>query len=495
MPDIAPSAVVPATPAPDLQPPAVAPVPASVPQSPPPSQEKLSKRLHDLLTAPTGDPTEPKKPEAKKPELDATPAADAPKQAEDKPIRVKKAATVKETPPPVPSRRDLVPTPVAPAQAAAPARSQAEDDASLEKELVEEERALLDDARAAEKHLGEKYKGHAAKTTAFLRENIKKSDALDKGDIDETEYNEWYSANAPRISALDARQLERARVKEDVKREFEPQLEAERHARWSESETPKVKSKANGTFNKLIASSIPDDFAKAISEKTKGINPATHRDDFMRAVNEVEKDYVLEKEITENIVSAATNDLEELDRLSTVNPSTGRALTALAADAQIFDGQKWVPNPNATTPEGKQHARVLTMIRDFCNNFKATGGADLKKDGKWFVTREEWADMTPAQRSPFWTFSNDDIAARAGGHVKAAVQATVQQQRKMLEERYGFSRRAAVAAVPAQPVAPQPASGAPPAPRPSPPPSAGSGGMPSLAQSLASKLTSVPTQS
>lgn len=445
-----PPEIVTAPPAPAAAAPAV--TPPVVPAAPPttsaaaPDTRKIAGNLMRLLSNPADDPTEPKpapkkedpKPEDKQPE--------PPKPAPKVEPKIKTPKAKEDLPPPVPSKKDLERKPAdVPSPAPVP---KAESDADFEKDLIEEEKALLDDARDAERHLPAKYKGHAAKMTAFLKENTKKLAALEKDEIDQEEYSKWHQANVPKIGPLDMRQIDRARVREDVTKEFTPKLDDERHARWVEDELPKAKQRGNEIYNKIANTALPDEVTAAIAERTKGITDPQER---VAKIREVEADYALEFEIADNVIKAVTDDLEEFHRLTTVNPTTKRNLVA-------FD-------------EGNvQHKRIVeNMIPQLCNEFKETGGAELKKDGKWFVTRQEWADMDPSQRAPFWTFTNEQLAERAMGKVKGIIAATVKQQHENLGKR-GFTRTLKVAAAPAPAEQPNPNPGSPPAPRPSPPP-------------------------
>lgn len=457
---------VPVAPASGVPPP-VQPPPAPPPTPTPPADGKpqphpLRDKLFNLLTAPAIDETKPKE---KTPEAAPIPPKPETKPPTEEPIKRREKAKADDKPPVIPKKSDLAPkptdTPPPPAQTAA----------DFEKELIDEERALLEDARAAEKYLGDKYKGQSAKMTAFLRENAKKAEAVDKGELEQAEYETWHAANLPKISVLDQRQIQRLAVKEDVTREFEPKIAEERHARWIESETPKIKAKGNEVYGKLINSALPDEVMTAIAERTKGV---TDRAEYIKRVNEVQKDYALECEIAENVIGIATGDIEEFHRITTVNPATNKPLATFEAN-----------NP--------QHERLVKMVTEICDEFKASGGADLKKDGKWFVTREEWQGMAPEQRAPFWTFNNDQLIDRALGKVKAAVTNVVAAKRKELEERYGFKRTIPAPAAPPPPQERMPGFGAPPTPRDSAVSPGGTTAQPSLGATLAGKLTSQPT--
>jgi hypothetical protein len=478
MPDPAPAAPAPAAAAPTPTPtPPVAPS-APPPEPPKPTSKELANKLFGLLTA---NPEAPKPPEKREdaPPPPPAPAAPAPKPPEEKPIKRKAkeqpaAPAAADTPPPIPKKEDLRKPDPAPTPTPTPSPVKPEPtDVDFEKELVDEERAQLEDARNAEKYGGEKYKGHGAKMISFLKENARRAAGAEKGELDgkpydAAAYEEWHAANLPRISVLDQRQINRLAVKDDLTREIEPKIAEERHERWVESEAPKIKAKGNDIHAKLSNSALPDNVMAAITERTKGI---TDRGEYIKKVQEVQKDYALEFEIAENVINVATNDIEEFHRLTTINPATNRPVVA-------FD------------PANPTHERLINMVGAICKEFKETAGADLKKDGKWFVTREEWQGMAPEQRGPFWTFTNDQIIDRAMGKVKGAVATLVDAEQKKLEAR-GFKRTIAAAPA-AQPPAPAPTPGAPPAPRPTPPPPGGSSPQPSIGASLAGKLTSQP---
>jgi hypothetical protein len=483
--------------APVAAPVAAAPVsqPQPAPSTPtPPTPPKFDSKqaadsLFKLLTSEAGAPAaapEPEKkpapaaPEAPKPEpekKETAPAAAAP----EKPIKVrgKKPATpTEETRPPIPKKADApAPAPTA-APAAAPAKPAPADDAKFEESLDDEERALLTTAKDAEKYLGEKYKGHGTKMLGFLKEAAAKAADVEAGKLDESELKEWYSKHLPKVGALDRQTIIEARAVERAKQELEPKLAEERHARWVDAEQPKVRKKGDDVYRKLITTALPDEVQAAIKERTKGI---TDHAKYVEAVKAVEADYALETEITQNIVTAATEDMEEFHRLTTTNPATKRALTE-------FDAK----NP--------QHARILQIMTDVCNEFKTSGGAELKRGGKWFATREEFAGMEDAVKrgelqastlNDWWTFTNEEVVERALANVKPAVTRAVDAQRKLFEEKYHFKRTLASATAAPAAAAPQPSpTGAPPAPRPAPAPAPGGVAAPSLGARMDALLNS-----
>ncbi len=96
------------------------------------------------------------------------------------------------------------------------------------------------------------------------------------------------------------------------------------------------------------------------------------------------------------------------------------------------------------------------MVDNICNNFKNAAAAEQQqRNGKWFVTREEWHQIRPDQRHRFWTFDNKEIANIAQGSVKGILAAKIQEKRQHLG-RYGWKPVEPKASAPA-PAAPQPA--------------------------------------
>lgn len=508
MPDPTPAPAAPGAPAPSTPP--TPPTPPAAPDAKPSSKE-LAGKLFTLLTTPATDPTEPPKPKetpapATPPAAPTPPKDDKAAKPGDRQIKRTKTDTptppaVDDKPPPIPKKPDPTPAaPVAPPTAATPPAPKA-DDADFEKELVEEERVHLDDARDAERLLGEKFKGHGQKMLSFLRENARKAKEVEEGKLDMAEYEKWHAANFPKLGVLDTRKLNDARIEERVTKRVTPQIEEERHARWVDSEAPKIKAKGNEVYTKLSNTALPDDVMAAIAERTKGITPGTP--EYRAKIDEVQKDYALEFEVAQNVINLVTDDVEEFHALTTKHPGSGKAIRAFHPDAEVWDPSqgKWVPNLNSADPVAARHARCLAMVSQVCEDFKATGGAALKDaKGRWFATREEMHGMremvkngqlAPAELAKWWTFENDQIIERALGNVKNVVKQAV-QQRLSYHEKMGFKRSiAAPPAPPATPPAPTP-PGAPPAPRPATPPPPGTPPAPSLAATLAKTLTSQP---
>lgn len=462
--------------------PAATPPDAAPPVAP---AEGQAARLRDLLTAAPKEPEAPKKPKAEAPAA-AAPVVEPKKEKKEKPIKVHKPAEpAPETRPPLPTTEPAASAPEKPA-AAAPA-APAEDDATFEAGLLEEERAHVQRAKDAERLLGDKYKGLPSKTLAFLKESAKKEKEIEasvkEGDMTPAEakaaYGEWYEANRPKIGALDMERLVEARAEESALRKIEPKLQEERHARWVEAETPKIEAKGQQIKADLWNDSLPEDVTAAATERLQGVTDEVER---QRIIAEVKKDFALELEVTESITAAARDDIQEFYRLMATNPATGLPLKKR--------------NRDLGTEEGQQHNRLYEMAKAICEEFKTTGGAALKKDGKWFATWNEWAAMTPAQQVGWWTFDNDELIGRAKQKVKGVVADAIKQRWEALEA-HGklLERRGARKAKPAAAAAPAaPHVGAPAAPRIAPPPSGGGSAPASAAERLANLMGGKPAE-
>lgn len=452
MPTVAPEIPVapanPSTPTPPAAP-AVTPAPAATDHKE--IANKLMKLLVDTKDAPVDAPPEKKV---------ETPAAAAPTPApvlEEKPIKVRKEKKAPETPPAVPKLE----VPAAPIPPAAP-KPIGQTDEEFEKGLLEEEREQLELARYAEKKFPDKYKGFADRTKNFLKEHAEK---LGAEDFDETDpdYQKWVRANQPKMSAMEIRRIDEERITEKVEKKFEAKNDEMRHENYVRDEEPKVRAEGNRIHSALAKTALPDEVKQAFEAKTKELG------DPKKAVEEVKKEYALEFEIADNIVNVATSDLEEFARLTSISPQTKKAL-------KPFD------------PSNEQHNRIVTMVSEICREFKAEGGEALKRDGRWFATREEWQDIPQDQKKNWWTFSNQELTDMAMKRVPRAIDIACKQERERFEKRWGYSRaRSTPAAAPTPPAAP-PSPSAPAAPRPAPVPGAGAAPPMSIAAQLAARL-------
>lgn len=442
--------------------PVSAPTPAPVPTPPPGDAPKLSGKLFALLQQ-ADDSAPPEATVVKKPVKTGEKPPETPKSGEP-------AAPAAPTPPPekpITVRRKAkapapIPGPIAAPPPAAPAPApDAADEKKWESELLDEEREQLELARTAEQHGGKKYEGFTAKTAAFLKELQKRADA-ENFDENDPDFQKWFEANQPRVSALDREKIvARSEIAAQSGRKA-PELEELQHELFVRDTEPKIIAAAADVKRKLNSTVFPKEITDAFETKVKELGG-----DQAKALKAVQEDYALEFDLAKNVVDVATSDVQEFRRLTTYSPKTGKPLKA-------YDEH----NP--------AHQRIMRLMNDVCAGYRQDASAPQNRGDKWFATREEYYAMPVAERAKWWTLSNDEIIDRAMAAVPAVVALAIEQERDRLEKRYRFTRtRAAAAAAPTAPVTPTPT----PPPRPSALPSGAPGGAaPSMGSALAGKL-------
>lgn len=275
----------------------------------------------------------------------------------------------------------------------------------FESALLDEEKDQLDLARRAEAKLGDKYKGFGKKMSKFLKahqdyiEQAKKEDPDVVFDESNIGYQNFLSANTPRIPPKDMRELDRIEITESVRRENDDSMRDVHDEVFRQAEEPKIKRQADDYFNSLAKSAIPEDIAKVI--EAEGIESAR-------------KKYPTELRIASGFMEAATNDIEEFIRLTTINPKTKRPFTSYNS-------------------KNTQHARLVSFVNQQCDAFKSRGGKLLiNKDGKPFATREEYYQMPAEKRDAVWTFSNKQIIDMARVAVKGAIKHAIDTEHTRL---------------------------------------------------------------
>jgi hypothetical protein len=436
MPDPAPTKTPAAAPAAAV-PPAPIPTPASAPAkatptSPPEKTAKAStgapiteraQSLFRKLSENTVEPAEPKKEPAAPAPTPAPAKTPEPEPEPDKPIKVSKGKAAKRPDLPI---GQPAPTP-APVATPAPATPVA-DSANWEDDLIDEEKAALEDARYAEQRFPDKYKGHGERMEKFLRKHkefLEKNPDVDDGD---PEYKKLL-AQRPELTFAQRREITESRIEERVKKSNSTELDEIRHELYVRDEEPKIADTSSRLFTKLAHEALPEEMKSVLKEK---------------GLAALQKDYADEMDIAGTIIKAATDDAAELMRITRINPKTKRPLAKIAEDP--------------SDPKFEQHERLAKIMDDVCEEFKSTGTEkELKRDGKWFVTREEWQQLQPAHRAQFWTFSNSaehiqEVIDRAMSKVPGYIEKTIKLRHAELEKRgYKRHREAAPAPTPTPP--------------------------------------------
>lgn len=387
-----------------------------------PQVPKLMKLLFDSVDEQPAEekpkeepkPTKAEEPKPAKATEPATPKADGAPKGEAAPEPSIKLRKPKVTRPELP-----IEAPKAPAPTPKPVEESI--DPAWESTLPEEQKEILADARDAEKHFPDKHKGLTARTASFL-----KADAAQRArpDFDDQspEYRAFLEKSAPKLSRQEIRQLEESRILATTERKFEGRLAEMKHKIFVQQTEPVIEAAARDTFAKLSRETLPDEVAEAV--KKEGFEKAKER-------------YGLELEVATEVLTVVTDDLKEFSRLSTRDPETGKYLASEAGDK--------------ADPRYDQHQRLGLMLGNICENFKNGATAEQQqRNGKWFVTRDEWNSIRPDQRHRFWTFDNKEIAQIAQGAVKGILAAKIQEKRQQFS-RYGYERPAPKQAAPTPP--------------------------------------------
>lgn len=402
----------------------------------------------------TDEPAKKEKAEVAPPAPSAAPATPPP---EENRVKVSKRPVKR---PELPTKAD--PAPAAPAT---PVAAPAAPETNWEETLLEDEKAALEDARFAES-VNPKHKGLADKTGKFFREQKKFLEANPDASDDDPKYKALL-ATMPTISAADKREIAESRIESRVAKKYDSKLIDLQHELYVRDEEPKVTAEADQIRRHMAFNALPKEMLDVLNDKTKGLTV-------------LQSEYPDELEVAGNLINTLTDDAKELLRIWRVNPKTNRTLGDVASTESH---PKWV-----------QHNRIATMVNAVCEDFqKHAPQTDQVRDGKWFVTRDEWAQGYHKFPDKYWTFTNSDADAReiinrAMSWMPGAVSNAIKARQAELKKRR-YVRERTEAPPPVATTPPQPsASPATPRPAPAPAPTNGANGQLTQGQLLARRL-------
>lgn len=380
--------------------------------------QSMGKWLRDSgITSPPQDadpdsgedtPAAPVKP--KKPKVEPTLKPDDKPKAGDKPVDE----------PPMRVRGKTVTRPALPVEERRPdpARPKADEDKpdpKWEEGLEQSEKDILAEAREVERLIPDKHKGLSARAAKFVRDHQKYVEEQgDDFDENAQEYKDWLTKNQPQLSRDDIREVESVRVEQRVRQKVDPEVGALRHELFVRDKEPEVTQDGQRMYAELESLAVPKEVLDAIRKEGPSVFGVGGR-------------YRLEVETAQAVLTTAVEDLKELTRLGTTNPSTGKTMAEEATDA--------------SQPKFEQHERLRGLVKGVCEDFLRNGTqAEQFKDGKWFVTREEYNQIPAAKRGQWWTFSNKQIIERAKGAVKATLTEAIRIRQEYMEQR-GYKRQ------------------------------------------------------
>ncbi len=420
-------AAVPVVPSTQATPPAA---PAATPPDGDSKATGRGTRLFGLLAAeaevPPGPKAEAKKPDAAAPATPAPDGKDAKPDAssapasppDEKPIRATKTKAIAKRP-------DLPTSTPAPVTATpAPASAAPADD-----DLIDEEKQLIDEATEAEKYLPGR-KGLAEQTRKFVKAHAKFIETHPDIETDPDEkaaYDTFLRTNRPSLSSAEQRTITEGRIAANVSRPFEQKTAQLEHEIYVRDQEPVFRDQRQRVTSELNTAAIPNEIMEFAQKHGADV---------------AKREFADELGVVNEIVGMAASDYDELIRLDTYNPKGGRPVSTPATDEK--------------DPKYAQHQRLLQTVQKVDSDFKETAKQnELLRDGKWFVTREEWANLPPSERGNYWKFSNREVATRMLQWVKPAVEILISNRRQDFERR-GYERRKYV-----PPSTPAPAAAAP----------------------------------
>lgn len=382
------------------------------PQAPDVVPESVKSLLKNLNL----DPDEKTRSEPEKAKNAAPAKQDAaPAKSESKPSAEKTAPPAADFQPGLKVRQPKVVRPELPlVETAKPAPMVKEEpykpDPQWEQSLEENEREMLSDARFMEERFPDKYKGLFARTAKFIKEHADFT-ARDDFDDQSPEYRAWLDKNQPKLTRQEIREIEEVRVADRVRKEYDGKLADVQHKLFVRDVEPKIEADGKTIFAQLSNQSLPDEVIAAI-----------RKDGFEKA----SQTYGLEIETAQAVLTSATDDIIEFKRITTKDPETGRPLQPIVDDP--------------SNPKYAQHQRLSQMVADISESFKNTAPAQQQlRNGKWFVTRDEWNAIRPDQRHRFWTFTNAELIEAAKQSMKSVVADAIEKKRGYITK-LGFTR-------------------------------------------------------
>lgn len=369
----------------------------------------------------------------------------------------------KEVVKPITARRDKVKRPDLPIEQpvekreAPAARQAAAAEPENDSDLEEEEKQMIADAEEAEKLLPGKHIGLKDKVRKFVRDNIQfiKTHGGDESFDDQSpEYQAFLAKNQPRLSPADVREINETRIENRVTERTRPEIDKIRDQHFADIEQPKIDAVAQEAYRRIAPTVTPKAILDAIAEET--VAAGGNRDEGYKKAYAY---YKPELDVIHSVLTEVKSDVREFERITRINKETGRPLVAVATDPR--------------DPKYAHHQRLAELVRYECDEFKKSAPqAEQIRDGRWFVTKDEWFKIRPEARGQFWTFTNKEILDRSLRRVPAFVNSEIKKKLDGIAAQ-GFTRPPRVSSKKAEVVVP--ARGAPAARHPTPVPAAGSG--------------------
>lgn len=360
------------------------------------------------------------------PDAPAVPAGEPPPaKPDDKPEKPEKPARKPIEVMPFPDETKPVPAPAAPVAPSKEAELPATAEVAghdPEAELPEDRRDELKEYQWAEANLGGRYKGHAQRLLDWYKrfdERLNAAVTEDpefKLDAESGEFRKWMR-DKPAIEAGDQRRLQRGLAQEEALaklKEEQAKLEAKLNEkqrlierRQRELELKPVLEGTRERFLNVVTKFLAEDEQSPAAAAARAL---------MEDPGKVPEEVRLEAKVIQ----------DTLDR--------GQRVT-----------QEWLRFANDLTeydPNNAQHQWLARFVATQCEDFAKRGGDQRVRDGKTFVTRQQWAEMAakePAKLAEHFTFSTEDVVGLLAVHNKVEIDHRVRQMTEWAKE-HGLER-------------------------------------------------------
>ena len=330
---------------------------------------------------------------------------------------------------------------------AEPQPTQAEQEDPFVDELIDSEREFYDMAKFAEANMGQRgmskqYLDFFKKHKEYLEKRRTEDPHFDASE--DEQYQRFIGESSPR--GLDVKKVREEmllkRAEERAMSRLRPQVEQLQQQLYVNKVQPQVEAAQQRFLSETSDIAVPEDLLPKLKEGGA---------EKLKAENPLEFDII-------NAILANTQTI-------------ANEFISMAAGLSKWDEGNHV------------HQAIDTYIDKRQSDFIAQGTSATKKDGKDFMRRENFYNLTESEQQKYWTWSNDDILQFMKSDTKEQVAQHIQAKRDELSA-YMKGHGQQTAPPPAAEVAPTPT---PQRPAPSPRP----GGVPQQAKDTKDAVLSV----
>jgi hypothetical protein len=290
--------------------------------------------------------------------------------------------------------------------------------------LMPEEREVYDIAKYASKNMGEQYKGYDSKFKDYFKKSKEYLDKKIESDphfnpSTDEEYGSFIERNRPKLSASEAKKIERKMWVEEAKSEVRKELEPKTFELKRDLERAKMQpvvGQAQAQFRNMAQ---------------KVIIPKEYQEQFQKGGDKAIADFAKERPLEYGILEKGTRKL-----LNYGDTLTGIFLNTI--------------DLNLNNPV---HKELLDWVNVEQEGYINSG--QTEQDGKMFMRRERYFALPEDQRSQYYTWSDDDVLKILALRVQEEVHGDLHHQKEILAKS-GYVRQDAPLAAPAPAPAPAP---------------------------------------